>query len=89
MTDEARTARLKTLDALLAHNTGDAEWTTPAASGGGSGDCVQALHVPEKGGWLVRNSHMPDRVLAFTDSEYNAFAKSVAAGQPGLAPDNL
>jgi hypothetical protein len=88
MADSNRRAdeKLAVLEALLAHDLSKVEWTKSAASGGGSGDCLEAAHVPEKGGWILRHSILRDRIIPLTESEYAAYVAGVKVGQPGLVP---
>ncbi|MEU6479487.1 DUF397 domain-containing protein [Streptomyces sp. NPDC047017] len=86
MTDASRADKLATLNSLLEHDRTGLTWTKSARSSAGANDCVEVVRVSEKGGWLVRNSNMPDKVLAFTDSEYAAFIGGVTDGQTGLVP---
>ncbi|MFI7083903.1 DUF397 domain-containing protein [Streptomyces anulatus] len=84
MTDTPQADKLAALNAMLSNVPTDLQWNTPAASTGGTGDCLETARV--EGGWLVRNSNMPDRLLPFTDSEWEAFGKAVLDGQRGFAP---
>lgn len=86
MTEEARRAKLQTLEELLAHDLTGAEWTKSTFSGGGSGDCLEVTHVPEKGGWVLRHSVLTHIVMPLTEAEYRAYCDGVKANQTGLVP---
>lgn len=86
MTEESRQAKLATLRALMDHDLSTVRWEKSSFSSGGSGDCLEAAHVPEKGGWLLRHSILTDHVIPLTDSEYIAYVEGVKAGQSGLVP---
>ena len=86
MTEEARQAKLATLQGLLEHDLTDAKWTKSEFSTGGSNDCLEATHVPEKGGWVLRHSILTSHVIPLTETEYKAYCDGVKAGQPNLVP---
>lgn len=86
MIEETRQAKLETLNGLLAHDLTNAEWTKSQFSGGGSGDCLEATHVPEKGGWVLRHSILTHLVIPLTEAEYRAHCDGVKVNQPGLVP---
>ncbi|MET8828947.1 DUF397 domain-containing protein [Streptomyces sp. NPDC004610] len=88
MTDTTRrNEKLAVLEALLTHDLSHAKWTKSASSVGGSGDCLEATHIPEKGGWILRHSILTHHIIPLTESEYAAYVAGVQAGQPGLIPD--
>ncbi|MFM9609911.1 hypothetical protein DF268_04700 [Streptomyces sp. V2] len=66
--------KLATPNALLAHDLSDAQWTKSESSTASDDDCLEATHVPELGGWVLRHSM------------YAAYTQGVQAGQPGLVP---
>ncbi|MFM9446243.1 DUF397 domain-containing protein [Streptomyces acidiscabies] len=78
--------KLAVLNALLDQDLSDVEWTKSEFSGTGSGDCLEAAHFPEAGGWVLRHSILTHLVIPLTESEYAAYTKGVQAGQPGLVP---
>ncbi|MFI1868282.1 DUF397 domain-containing protein [Streptomyces jumonjinensis] len=86
MTEEARQAKLATLQALLEHDLSNAKWEKSLFSSGGSGDCLEVTHVPEVGGWIMRHSILTGHLIPLTDAEYKKYCLAVQAKQPGLVP---
>ncbi|MCT2594489.1 DUF397 domain-containing protein [Streptomyces sp. N2-109] len=79
------TDKIKTLEALLAADLSEAEWTKSTFSGGSPNDCLEVTRV--KGlGYVLRHSVLKDRIIPLTDSEYDAYCRGVQDNQPGLIP---
>ena len=78
--------KLATPNALLAHDLSDAQWTKSESSTASDDDCLEATHVPELGGWVLRHSILTHLMIPLTESEYAAYTQGVQAGQPGLVP---
>lgn len=79
---------MKTLEALLAADLSEAEWTKSEFSGGTGNDCLEVTRVQGLG-YLLRHSVLTDRLIPLTESEYVAYCKGVQAGQENLLPDSL
>jgi len=55
------------------------DWVHPAASNGAGGMCVEVAHVP--GGVVVRDSSVPDALLAYSPAEFDIFIDAVKRGE--------
>jgi hypothetical protein len=85
VTEETRQTKVKALQAIMAHDLTDAQWTKSEFSGGGSGDCLEVAEIPGKG-YMLRHSVLTDLKIPLTESEYAAYVAGVQAGQRGLVP---
>ncbi|MGW3272270.1 DUF397 domain-containing protein [Streptomyces kronopolitis] len=88
MTKEARTAKLATLEQLLAIDATTLMFTKSEASAGGSGDCLEVAKVPGKG-YLLRHSILTDHVIPLTEGEYTAYCQGIQNGQQSILADGL
>jgi hypothetical protein len=79
------TDKKKILEALLAADLSEAEWTKSTFSGGTGNDCLEVARV-EGLGYVLRHSILTQHIIPLTDSEYDAYVRGVQAGQPGLTP---
>ncbi|MDV9174124.1 hypothetical protein R6V09_28955 [Streptomyces sp. W16] len=82
------TDKMKVLEALLAADLSDAEWTKSDFSGGTAQDCLEITRV-EGLGYVLRHSILTDHIIPLTDSEYLRYCQGVQAGQPKLVADGL
>jgi len=55
------------------------DWVHPAVSNGAGGMCVEVADVP--GGVVVRDSAVPDALLAFSPAEFDVFLNAVKRGE--------
>jgi hypothetical protein len=78
------TSKKEALQVLLTQDLSEAVWHKSALSGSTGQDCLEVARLD--GGWMLRSSVLPDRMIPLTDSEYEAYVGGVRAGQPGLVP---
>ncbi|WP_328749336.1 MULTISPECIES: hypothetical protein [unclassified Streptomyces] len=88
MTEEARTAKMATLEELLAIDPTTLTFDKSYESAGGSGDCLEVAKVPGKG-YLLRHSILTDHVIPLTEGEYVAYCKGIQASQESIVASGL
>jgi hypothetical protein len=61
-------------------SAGDLDWLHSRQSNGAGGMCLELAHVPG-GGAALRDSEVPDLMLAFSPGEIDSHIRAVKAGE--------